>query len=516
MAMKFLFKNISDFDRDLFIYGVFFMALLTLEPLSLVHVYEKSNLTFVLLGYFMVCLFLGFGFINIILRFAHGLYIPVMGFTFMFGLFSLKFSFYSFLLRLDEIPFAILMVLAFLLATFLLYFFKRHRVEIKGKFYVVAVIVGLISPVQLVFFSGIETEVHESIIERESRIEGEIIPDFKDKPNIYVLGYESLASASPTVEKLGLDELPYQAVLDERFYNLDYGMSFHIQTRSSIGNVMRLGQRGVPKDYKSFSGSSSSYLERILHSNGYHVVTGHLGYYLGRPGPFVDETLIPADRVLLDHTTLCLARQKFERLQAFLACDILGKWIKPLLLGDYNFSSGFKEYSFHGYLVETIKKNVSRESPVFTFAFYLSPIGHTSKTYDHDNLAERTRYRDYFVKGGFLFRDQISETMDVILAEDPSSLVLVLGDHGPFLSERISVSDDPEFYYRGGHGVIVAVGKTEHPCAEAFRDYRLDTYNTAARVLVEMFSCLSGGDFPLEDSSFDEDEEIAKYILSGR
>lgn len=108
---------------------------------------------------------------------------------------------------------------------------------------------------------------------------------------------------------------------------------------------------------------------------------------------------------------------------------------------------------------------------------------------------------------------QLNEVMNFIKTEDPNALLVFFGDHGAYLSRQVNPQDDPEFYYKDRNGILIAVAKTNHPCAQRFASYRNDTYNTPSRVMLEIFTCMSGDQFKVSDDDFDEDQEIAKYIL---
>ena len=344
----------------------------------------------------------------------------------------------------------------------------------------------------------------------------EIIPIFKDKPNIYLLSYDSLSPSGRINALLDIPELPYKDLFEQDFHVLNAGMSFHVPTRPSINNIMRLGQKTGAIDVNSYAGNSSSYLQRIAHANGYHLVNGYRGLYFGSAGPFVDESLIP-DYGVIEYSVLCIAQPGLAKIQAFGICEIArflnNQGFKSLYKVIFSSDENNEIGNFHDQVMTTINGNLTNEKPVLTFVYTYNPIGHTSAAYNHNNLDQRSKYRDYYLEGSHKLVNQLPQILEKIRSEDSNALVVVFGDHGAFLSRQVDPKVDPEFYYNDRNGIMLAVAKTDHPCSDRFASYREDTYNTPSRVVVEIFNCLSDGQLSLEDASFDEDPEIAKHIL---
>ena len=506
--MKLFSHKVSKFDRQIFVFGTIFTLLLMVEPIVLISIYETPRMLVPFLKYITLCFVLGVAFVYVIMNFLPRIYVMMVAIILSFILFSLKLSFYSAVTSLGEGIVLILFVLLIYLTRKALLKLKKKEISIHWKAYALTALITLISPMQL-----LATEV----LSGTASINGkENIPIFKDKPNIYLLSYDSLSPSGRINALLDIPELPYEALFEEDFHVLNAGMSFHVPTRPSINNIMRLGQKSGPIDVNSYAGNSSSFLQRIAHANGYHMVNGYRGLYFGSAGPFVDESLIP-DYGVIEYSVLCIAQPGVAKIQAFGICRIArslnkrdSKFLYKLIFSsDENDEIG----DFHDQLMTTINGNLANEKPVFTFVYTYNPIGHTSAAYDHDNLDHRSKYRNYYLKGSRKLVKQLPAILETIKREDSNALVMVFGDHGAFLSRQVDPKVDPEFYYNDRNGIMLAVAKTDHPCSGRFASYREDTYNTPSRVLAEIFNCLSNGEFVLEDTSFDEDPEIAKHIL---
>lgn len=506
--MKLFSDKVSKFDRQIFVFGTIFTLLLMVEPIVLISIYETPRMLVPFLKYMMLIFVLGIAFIYVIMNFMPRIYLMTVAIVLSFILFSLKLSFYSAITSLGKELFLFLFIVLVYLTRKLLLVLKKKEITVHWKAYALTALITLISPMQL-----LATEM----LSGTASISGkENIPVFKDKPNIYLLSYDSLSPSGRINALLDIPELPYEDLFEQDFHILNAGMSFHVPTRPSINNIMRLGQKTGPIDVNSYAGNSSSYLQRIAHANGYHIVNGYRGLYFGSSGPFVDESLIP-DYGVIEYSVLCIAQPGVAKIQAFGICKIAhhlnkrdSKFLYKLIFSsDENNEIG----DFHDQLMSTINGNLTNEKPVFTFVYTYNPIGHTSAAYDHNNLDQRSRYRDYYLRGSHKLVKQLPEILETIKREDSNALVIVFGDHGAFLSRQVDPKVDPEFYYNDRNGIMLAVAKTDHSCSDRFASYREDTYNTPSRVLAEIFNCLSDGDFVLDDTSFDEDPEIAQHIL---
>ena len=500
-------KNTPLFDKQLYRFSLAFIALLMIEPVTLIALYETPRIVEPVIRYFILCFIAGFGLIYFILRFLPRIFLPIIAFTLIFGLYSLKLSFYTAFTTLPDVVNGVLFLMLIGLTASILSKFKKKNIRISNISYLVLLVIMLASPIQLILGSGTANS---------RPFQSDVIPQFQETPNIYLLSYDSLVPEDPIIKKLGIDQLPYKDIFEKDFYRLNAGMSFHVPSRPSINNVMRLSQKKYDLDVKTFSGNSSSYLQRIMKQNGYHIVNGYRGLYFGTAGPFVDQSLIP-DYGVIEYSVLCIASEGIEKMQAYGLCSFakflkknqLEQLYKLVLSHDKN----HERPDFHQQQMRIFKENITKDKPVFTYTYTYNPIGHTSGNYDHDNLNERREYKGRFISHGKRLETQLSEVMDFIKSEDPNALLIVFGDHGAYLSRQVNPQDDPEFYYKDRNGILIAVAKTNHPCSQRFASYRNDTYNTPSRVMLEIFSCLSGDQFKVSDDAFDEDQEIAKYIL---
>ena len=201
------------------------------------------------------------------------------------------------------------------------YFFKAKRKPNLSVFFWVTII-GLSSPV-LIY-------IESSFISNKIGNDTAQTIHLNDKPNIYLLSYDSFIPQSIIREYLSINSVPYQNILDEQFNEFPSSLSFHVPSRPSINDVMRLGQKRSQLNFLSFSGNAPSLLSSILSENGYNLITGYKGLYFGSGGPFIDQSLFPSF-AQIEASVLCIAQRNLERVQAFLICDVARQLSKKII-----------------------------------------------------------------------------------------------------------------------------------------------------------------------------------------
>ena len=389
------------------------------------------------------------------------------------------------------------------------YFFKAAKKPNLSVFLWVTII-GLSSPA----FFYIKTSF------TSNKIDSDTAKTFNlnDKPNIYLLSYDSFVPQSIAREYLSINSVPYQNILDDQFNEFSSSLSFHVPSRPSINDVMRLGQKRSQLNFLSFSGNAPSLLSSILPKNGYKLTTGYKGLYFGSGGPFIDQSLFPSF-AQIESSVLCIAQRKLERVQAFLICDVARYLSKNYRNNLYKFLFGSElrkiKKNWHDIVLEQFRLNRQSKEPVFTYLYTYNPIGHTSLTYDHNISDQRSDYQAYFQKNAETLSKQISELSDQIRKYDPTSVVIIFGDHGAYLSRSSKIEDNPEFFIKDRHRIVIAMAKTNHRCSKPENLKIEENFQTPSRLLASVFLCLSDKDQrPVPEFEFDEDPKILKYALA--
>jgi len=286
---------------------------------------------------------------------------------------------------------------------------------------------------------------------------------------------------------------------------------------------MRLEQKAFKSDklFDLFPGRSPSPLAHIFASNGYEITTGFTSYYWGKKGPYVDR-FISLEEVPLKNTSQCLdiGDGWLQMLRAFGVCTALGEQekIQNLAMGIFPGAvqnPQHKKKSWHSTIIEEIGRPNILKKPKLKFFYTYSPQGHTPKNYDHRNLKQRADYQQHHIRTSKLLRDALMELTAVVKEKDPSSIVIVMGDHGTWVSRAENVTSN--FFYKDRHMIYIGVLKTSHRCArkEELSHYYNISYYTPSRVIMSVLKCLARGASLGKFLGFEDNKNLSNFIDGG-
>lgn len=490
------------------LYFIFLFLVAALEPLALVIQAEIFQAVIPLLRYLFIVLACG----TIILLLSNFLYEAstsiLIAIFITLTIISFRFANYPAFANISILEFTIIIITSIIFIGLLIRWALKNNKRPTKSLYVYTLIIGIVTP--LVQFVGAEYN--------DTTVDGaEISYLMKSKPNIYLLSYDSVAPSDVIRKYMLIDDIPHEDALLETFEVMDNSISFHVPTKRSINDVMRLGQSSQPLNYGAFSGNTNSLLSKILRKNDYKLVTGFNGLYFGNKGPHIDEGLFPT-KVDIQTSVLCIAQRRFQKVQAGMICEVAfrlyrmkgTKYIYSLLFGN---NYGQKFDAWHDRLVSKIKYTASSTEPTLLYASTYKGIGHTSSSYDHNDLSARTAYKNEFIESSKGFSQQLKTVSEVISQNDPNSILMVFGDHGMYLSRAVDFADDPEFFVKDRHLITLALRKGGHACSEPKNLDLNTTYLTPARLLFAIFQCLGEGDI-ITSVIFDEDEALIPYAFS--
>ena len=273
--------------------------------------------------------------------------------------------------------------------------------------YFVTFLIGMASPITQ-FFTN-----HNIIFSTDNKSSSFIM---NEKPNIYLLNYDSLIPSELAKQYFQFDQIPYQATIDKYYNELPNSLSFHVPTKRSINDVMRLGQASEPLNYAAFSGNVSSLLGSTIKKNGYQVITGFHGMYFGIKGPQIDKGLFPQD-VDIQTSVLCIAQRRFQKFKPVWYAKQLLVWrIKPLLplyRMIFGKRSGQILENWDSLVLESIVDSKSTGKPKLFFVATYRGIGHTSSSYDHSDLPKGKIIKEFWDNSHIVAR-QFKETAELI------------------------------------------------------------------------------------------------------
>jgi len=390
----------------------------------------------------------------------------------VFNLFTLYLSLLS---SFQVLPFTIrTAILAFALLCFGVLFAAvgKRIVPLRGVNSVL--VVALIGPVAGIVLSSPSPPQTANRLAPFSDIE------FRTKPNIHIVAVDALSPATLAQKHMGLSNLPYARFLEsDGVVVFKNAFASQVATRLSLNSLMRLAHPDFAGNLGYFAGRSNGPVTQILHANGYNISTGFGQPYFGKKGPFVDNYPPPGQAV---NSTLCTLAPDNRFMFFFGFCALARLAAGP----------NYREL-WSTKVVDIVRQaaDTPGAAPAFTLHYIFNPIGHYLSVYLSSDREARERYATHYYDGAVRITE-IMERLQETVREDPApSMLIVMGDHGPFLSRTMSFDDDPTFVVQDRYGILVAVLFNDTGCTTEQLQHYTATFVTPERILAGVFRCLA-------------------------
>jgi hypothetical protein len=315
--------------------------------------------------------------------------------------------------------------------------------------------------------------------------------DFKSKPNVYFIGFDSIWPKTLLQAHMGIDTTPYNKVLDAKFRRFPNFFANRIVTRKSLNALLALDMdyyQRLTKDESVnlfFPGLAPSPLLEIFKYNGYETTTLYDGLYFGaEKGPHVNNYLVNRTLSVCDFVASELKAYTFwgycalVRKKAFiLTLDRLGiiDWMSPI-----------------NFLSKQIQKAALKDSPQFFLAYIYAP-GHTNKLFDRKNPESVENYKQSYLQKSKLATDYLEEIISLLDKEDPNAILYVFGDHGPLLSRKDIFEDNPAFFVQDRFGIYGGIYPPDR-CTGSISKAYSQAFLTLVQGAHMIIACLSGGE----------------------
>ena len=310
---------------------------------------------------------------------------------------------------------------------------------------VVGAIVGPTVAMSLLASDELPSEVRRAM-EVEAR---NIRPlEFRERPNVYFVGFDSLVPKSIMQRYMGIESTDVHELFDSEmrrfrnfFANADSTKAFFNTLLSLDEAVLEEGYRGR-RGYNPgfFSGQSPSPLVEIMESNGYETTSIFNNAYFGYPkGPHIDNYVVQSvERGLcprLDDNVQRLAFWRYCRLsqphieQCPRVDDALWRWGPWAYCKVFGFLARGVAIPRGDYLVQQLTA-IGDDKPQFVIAHLFMP-GHASKDRAMDRDREEAfveQYRRQSNKAAVYVR----QIIDHLKNNDPGAILFVFGDHGAY------------------------------------------------------------------------------------
>ena len=349
-----------------------------------------------------------------------------------------------------------------------------------GKFAVLAGFTAAAFNFGSTLFSADE---HESFAIQESGTSATNIKfvEFEKKPNVYIVLFDSLVPTSLMKKNLGAEKAAYHDVLEEHFLKFENFFVERVPSRPSLNRLLALDGKYYDKlnkakgnlQFRMFQGFAPSPLFQVFKANGYETNTLYNSRYFGKAqGPYIDNYLVNRD---------------------FGACEFIERNLKKYtLFGICNFGTKYQPVPPVDFLISNMAEGLKRETPQIIVSYIYSP-GHTEKSYDHNDQQKRQNYLDEYLKNSNETADSLNKIITFLKKNDPSAILYLSGDHGPWQSRRVKYEDDPEFFIQDRHAVFGGIFPKGN-CTESFSKPYTENFMTISQGSHMIIRCLTGGE----------------------
>lgn len=229
--------------------------------------------------------------------------------------------------------------------------------------------------------------------------------EFKEKPNIYLIIYDSYPNRE-TLEGYGIDNSDQFAFLEKNGFKIyDGTYSIGSDSTESMGLVLSLK---YTDNLTYFTAGNEGLVVRTLRENGYKINGIFDSPFLMRNNPVGYDYSFPAN-IKPESDTLLR---------------------KAISMGEFRFDTDFEQISVDSYMAEKLKAitggSVNKQ---FLYAHGDRP-GHTQ-----NSGKCLPNEKDMFIEKLKKANKEMVADLNALLKYDPNAIVVVAGDHGPSLTK---------------------------------------------------------------------------------
>ncbi len=343
------------------------------------------------------------------------------------------------------------------------------------------------------------------------------IVDFKSKPNVYFISFDSLIPKLLLQKHLGLETTPYHEVLDIHFRRFKNFFADYDSTRPSLNSLLALDSKHFSEagknKYKFFSGLIPSPLLEIFKANGYITNTLYRSQYLGpTKGPHVDNYHYRVAGWDLKNGVCEFIDTWGYRALTFMGyCTLVNSEMFYSVLERLGFSEVGEADKEINFLIDQIRSGLQKDIPQVFVAYIFSP-GHSPHSFDMTDSQDFNNYKLSYLNESANTAIQINKLVSFIAREDPEALIYLFGDHGPHISRGMTFEEGGKFFVQDRFGIYGGIYPNDR-CPESFSkpDKNFITLSQGALMLLR---CLSGGEnafITLEDYTLPEFETTENH-----
>jgi hypothetical protein len=463
----------------------------------------SKNVSWIVFGFFVIVLVIQLAVLAVVARLTdnEGIKAAVGGLMLAGNIIAFYVAFYDKFLTFHKAQLLLAGLALAVVSALALYFVRRIPLLLKVLFLALVVnsLYTLVSVISYNPNKGV-TNPNE-VLAKYQNIK------LKSKPNIHLIAFDSLQPGAVVEKHMGLKNLPYVTYLQQNSTIIKNLFATGSPTKNSFNSQLRLADGRLRGD-GYFAGRIESPVVNVLHANGYKLETGFSEDYFGAKGPYVDDYIRLHSEDSVNDSTLCgLSTRKEKILKLYGFCLLYSRFIKQPEATHAN--------DWHQKVFDIISNKAHAGSPWMTINYIYNPIGHTPVTMDgHDKVTIKKYIAVYERKSKNDVPTILSKLIDTIKKNDPNSIVLIFGDHGPILSRAIPIEENPEFNVPDRFAVFGAIYKGNNPCSNINNiDYYRQSYTTLERVVAGIFRCLAVDPTTVDKAvDFQEPYPFGKYL----
>ena len=321
---------------------------------------------------------------------------------------------------------------------------------------------------------------------------------FQELRNVYLIAFDSLMPSAVAKRLLNLHSLPYVETLEHLNMRILHNtFADRVPTNKSLNSILALDLKWWDQlDSERWlleTGERPGPLYTIFKDNGYSI---QFFYSNNRFGPAGTARV---DFYGTANSGICTKEHQLS-LMALCVKEVTDAWQSFL---------GVEQKAYPQLLFDRIEETAQSADRWLTLAYIWSP-GHTRLDFNlrRDSVDD---YRKYFARRSLITAKHIATLVRFVEEKDPGAVLVIFGDHGPYISRGLSPEDPSPLtakeVIQDRHAVLVAIyprtfcqSETSH-AEEPLGLVRL------MRLIVK---CLAGGTDPISGEA-PEDEDFVGY-----
>ncbi len=344
---------------------------------------------------------------------------------------------------------------------------------------------------------------------------------FETKPNIYFIVFDSIHPKSLTSRYMGIEETAFQETFYARMDRFENLFSARVPTKSALNLMLRMEvdefDRATPESLELFRGKYDGRLNAIFRNNDYEINTSYYGTYFGiEQGRYVDRYHTSQT------TSACTFNDsKFRQVSLFGLCRFIDKKdASTTENGKDTAGSGRDKWPQADHLLNFVSYLSRQNKPQFLLANIYTP-GHTKKDFVIENEKAVAAFNDYYQARSSQAQRVLNKLLDQLEREDPTAILYIFGDHGPWRSRgnwEARFEEDPVFFVHDRFGILGGVFPKGR--CSTYVDMRNDqSYSTSIQGAEAILKCVTEGryqeldqDYIIERSPDGVSDKFGNYV----